>query len=192
MRSPFTLACLLCAVLFVGVVVSGNDDKDKDERRPDDARVQRGFAITPVKLTFKQRDRDLVGLGSYIVNAQGACNDCHTCPSFEPGHNPYDGKGDGKINGKNYLAGGAPFGPVLRSANLTPDPVNGLPERGNTFEEFRNLIQTGHDPGPPPHTLQVMPWPVYRYMVNDDLRAIYAFLRAIPPANPGACGGPGE
>ena len=75
MRSPFTLACLVCSVLFVGVVVSGNDDKD--ERRSDDARVQRGFAITPVKLTFKKKDRDLVGLGSYIVNAQGGCNDCH-------------------------------------------------------------------------------------------------------------------
>lgn len=191
MRSPFTLACLICSVLFVGVVVSVRGDDDKDERRSDDARVQRGFAITPVKLTFKRKDRDLVGLGSYIVNAQGGCNDCHTCPSYVPGHNPHAG-GDGAINAKNYLAGGTPFGPALRSANLTPDPENGLPERGNTFEEFRSLIQTGHDPDPPPHILQVMPWPVYRNMLNIDLRAIYAFLKAIPPADPGVCMTAGE
>ena len=26
-----------------------------------------------------------------------------------------------------------------------------------------------------------MPWPVYRNLVDDDLKAAYAFLRTIPP-----------
>src|SRR5207248_761548 len=33
-----------------------------------------------------------------------------------------------------------------------------------------------------PHaSLVVMPWPVYRWMSTADLRALYAYLRAIPP-----------
>src|ERR1700741_5406035 len=51
--------------------------------------VQIGFSIAPVKLDLKGKDPLLVGLGSYIVNAQGGCNDCHTCPSYAPGHNPF-------------------------------------------------------------------------------------------------------
>ena len=43
------------------------------------------FSIAPVKLNLKDKDPELVGLGSYIVNAQGGCNDCHTCPSYAPG-----------------------------------------------------------------------------------------------------------
>jgi len=48
-------------------------------------RIQRGFEITPVPLNLKGKDQQLVGLGSYIVNAQAACGDCHTCPTYAPG-----------------------------------------------------------------------------------------------------------
>jgi len=187
MRSTFTLACVLCALVLVGAVARGSEDKD--ERKSDDSRIQRGFAISPVALTFQKKDRDLVGLGSYIVNAQAVCNDCHTCPSYAPGHNPHV-TGEGYVNAANYLAGGVPFGPFI-SPNLTPDPVTGLPDGGHTFEQFKTMIRTGHDVDDG-HILQVMPWPVYRHMTDDDLRAIYAFLKAIPHAEPGACAGPGE
>ena len=40
--------------------------------------------------------------------------------------------------------------------------------------------------------LQVMPWPIYMNMTDHDLRAVYEYLRAIPTATPGTCGGPGE
>jgi hypothetical protein len=30
--------------------------------------------------------------GSYIVNAQGGCNDCHTVPSYAAGGNPFLGE----------------------------------------------------------------------------------------------------
>ena len=38
----------------------------------------------------------------------------------------------------------------------------------------------------------VRPWPVYRNMTEQDLRAIYEYLRAIPHAEPGSCTGPGQ
>lgn len=152
-------------------------------------RSERGFAIVPpgVTLTFPKKNRDLVGLGSYIVNAQGGCNDCHTCPSYTPGHNPFPPtKGDGQINATNYLAGGVSFGPVT-SANITPDLDTGRPA-GLTLEEFIELIRTGHDPDSPPGSvLAVMPWPIYRNMQDKDLEAIYAYLSAIPHAEPGTC-----
>src|ERR1700690_3676315 len=40
--------------------------------------IQRGFAIAPVPLKLAGKNRDLVGLGSYLVNARSDCNSCHT------------------------------------------------------------------------------------------------------------------
>jgi hypothetical protein len=130
------------------------------------------------------------------VNAVGGCNDCHTRPSYEPGHDPYGppfgppGRGDGKVNATNYLAGGVLFDPPgVTSANLTPD--DGKPE-GHTFKEFEALIRTGHDADEGGRILQVMPWPVFRNMTDRDLRAIYEHLRSIPPAKPGQCVAAGQ
>jgi hypothetical protein len=191
-------ALLLFLVLLAPIHPRAQEGRDEqnDEQGDDDSRVAIGLRIAPVHLSFRQSDREAVGLGSYLVNAVGGCNDCHTCPSYEPGHNPYGppfgppGGGDGRINSVNYLAGGVVFDPPgVTSANLTP--VNGFPE-GHTFAEFKRLIRTGRDPDEPDHILQVMPWPIYRNMSDDDLRAIYAFLRAIPPAQPGQCVAPGQ
>ena len=143
-----------------------------------DERIARGFAIAPVPLNLRGKNRAFVGLGSYIVNAQGGCNDCHTNPQFAPGGDPFLGQ-PMKINAERYLAGGRPFGPNLVSANITPDE-NGLPA-GLTFPEFLNLMRTGRDPDDPGEILQVMPWPVFAQMRWADLRAIYEYLRAVPP-----------
>lgn len=149
-------------------------------------RIIRGFQISPVRLDLQGKDLALVGLGSYIVNGQGGCNDCHTNPPFAEGGNPHLGQPK-EINSERYLAGGTTFGPVITSRNLTPDE-NGKPA-GLTFAQFRLTIRTGKDlKNLPPHVpsqandlLQVMPWPVYGEMLDHDLRAIYEFLRAIPP-----------
>lgn len=126
-----------------------------------------------------------MGLGSYIVNSSG-CNDCHTHPSYVPGNDPFvPGDGPEMINADQFLTGDRQFGPFTL-ANLTPDAL-GRPA-GLTFVEFRSLLRTGHDPdapqGSPP--LQVMPWPVIGKKTDNDLRAIYEYLRAIPsrPDNP--------
>jgi hypothetical protein len=152
------------------------------------SKIQRGFEIAPVPLNLRGRNSDLVGLGSYIVNAQAACADCHSCPTYAPGHNPFEG-GDGQINAANYLGGGVPFGPVI-SANITPDDT-GKPA-GLTFEEYLHLIRTGEDEDEPGEKLQVMPWPIFRNMTDHDIRAIYEYLTAIPHAEPGSCSGPGQ
>lgn len=168
-------AVVLATSAFADGMSSLRDDRDGDNGQ---SRVQRGFQLAPVPLNLRGKNRDLVGLGSYIVNAQGACNDCHTCPPFTPDHDPYTG-GDGKPNAANYLAGGVAFGPFI-SRNITPDE-SGKPA-GLTRDEFIELMRTGHDPDNPGMLLQVMPWPVYGKMVERDLKAVYEYLRSIPHA----------
>ena len=180
-----TIACFVLAGM-------ANSRHENDRDRDRDSRVIRGFKISPVRLNVAHKNLEKVGLGSYLINAVGSCNDCHTCPSYRTGHNPYLGEPKPWINSANYLAGGVPFGPFT-SANLTPDS-HGRPA-GLTLQQFIQVIRTGHDPDPEPGhppLLQVMPWPVLSNMTNEDLEAMYAYLSAIPPAQPGSCTGAGE
>jgi len=117
-------------------------------------------------------EREQVARGSYLVNGVAECFACHSTPA-------------------GYLAGGLefalPFTDVqgfssVFSRNLTPDPETGL---HLTQDEFIEAIRTGkdfHDSTPDdPQQLIVMPWHIFRFMSLDDLGAIYAFLRRIPP-----------
>ena len=157
-----------------------DDDSDSAER----IRVEQGFRIAPVSLTYNPDDRHMVGLGSYLVNAVGGCSDCHTQPSYTPKGNPFLGEKK-QVNGAHYLGGGQFFGPFI-SRNLTPE--HGLPG-GRSYAEFKLILRTGidldHLHPKISSLLQVMPWPTYQEMSDHDLRAIYEYLKAIPPATPG-------
>jgi hypothetical protein len=201
---------LLLACIFVSTPRGRAHDRDDG----DDSRIEQGFDIAPVPLSLEGKNRALVGLGSYIVNAVGDCNGCHSAgpaTEFATGGNPYflspPFTGKEQINLATYLGGGRDFGPVgsvahLYSRNLTPDKT-GLPEGGRTYEQFFEIMRRGTDfdhihpnctaPGTPANCfeppfngdlLQVMRWPSFRKMTDHDLRAIYEYLGAIP-CNPG-------
>jgi hypothetical protein len=186
----FTATAFATAVLAVGGYNAHamGDDDDHHEGHKQDPRIARGFAIAPVPLSYDKDDhekKELVGLGSYLVNAVGGCNDCHTQPSYAPGHDPFMGQPK-QVNTAHYLGGGRVFGPFV-SRNLTPE--NGLPA-GRTYQQFKYEIRTGLDLdhlhpqfGP---FLQVMPWPAFQDLTDRDLRAIYEYLKTIPPATPGS------
>lgn len=132
---------------------------------------------SPVPVDMKGKKASLVKRGSYLVNAIGGCGDCHTSPTYKTGGDPY--KGEAEIfNADAYMAGGQAFGPVIKSANVTPD-ADGLPGH-LTFEQFLDAMQRGKSSKDASKILQVMPWPVYSKMTKADLRAIYEYLRAIP------------
>jgi hypothetical protein len=85
--------------------------------------IQIGYAIAPVPLNLERKDHDLVGLGSYIVNAQADCNGCHTGggpPNFNYANygNPYllNHPLGTKTDPSTYLAGGSPFGQAVPSS----------------------------------------------------------------------------
>jgi hypothetical protein len=144
--------------------------------RPSSAHTQ-GFEIAPVPPNLEGNGVAMVGLGSYIVNAQGGCNDCHTNPPYAKGGDPFAGEPE-QVNTAGYLAGGMAFGLGLISANITPCEDGKL--AGLTREAFIQLMRTGMD-AEDQHLLQVMPWPLYGKMTDCDLTAIYEFLKTIPP-----------
>ena len=200
-----TGAAVFVIVLAGMLIRSARVQADDDDS---ESKIRQGFAIAPVPLNLGRKNRALVGLGSYLVNGPGDCNACHNPGpgnnQFLPGGNPFFGQPK-HINPATYLGGGRNFGQLgtppsganIISRNLTPDKT-GLPSGGDTFEEFRQIMRTGVDfdhlhptcPGVPDATcvpapfngnlLQVMPWPNFQNMTDNDLRAIYEYLRAIP------------
>ncbi len=187
MRSQNRLRMLWAVALAAGFAITLSVVSKSPAQQSDDgeSQIQRGLAISPVDLNMEGKRRSLVGLGSYIVNAQSACSDCHTNPLYLPGGNPFFGQPT-QVNVQQFLAGGVQFGPFT-SRNITPEPPSNLPA-GLTLDQFVEVMRTGRDfdnmhPqfGP---LLQVMPWPGYKNMTDDDLQAIYEYLRAIPHAEP--------
>ena len=143
---------------------SGAGMKDDDPTLAD--RAARGLEITPVPVDttgMGARQRLLVGLGSYIVNAASDCAGCHSGPA-------------GFLSGGNAF--NLPLGQVVYSRNLTPDPATGLPL---SLSEFMEAVRTGRDfHAGAEGELVVMPWTTLRWASDLDLHAIYAYLRAIP------------
>jgi hypothetical protein len=201
----YFFASALGAVAVLAGAALADDDIDPNL-------VRRGFEISPIpssQLSLSNKSAALVGYGSFLVNAMGDCSGCHTFPQYyhsppgAPG-DPYEGTPstqsvNGRLvanfNAKHYLAGGQCFGPFM-ARNLTPDS-HGLPE-GLTEAEFVRVMRLGEDVhcepnkypmdsicglGPPTAVLQVMPWPTYHSMTDQDLKAIYAYLSALPAAN---------
>ncbi len=70
-----------------------------------------------------------------------------------------------------------PWG-VSFTANLTPDPDTGLGRW--TEQQFVDTLRSGRHLGRGREILPPMPWPAIRNMTDDDLKAIFAYLRSIP------------
>jgi len=204
-------AALSMAVVASGPSFGNEDD---DNIAPSQIQQGFAISPIPkANLNLADKAPSKVGLGSYLVNGVGDCSGCHTFPRFlEKGNlagsnpaagDPYKGTPStqsvsGQLvanqNVSHYLAGGQCFGPFM-ARNLTPD-ASGLPE-GLTETEFIAVMRTGEDIhcekfpsdpicalGPPTAVLQVMPWPTYHSMTDADLKAIYAYLTALPTADP--------
>ncbi len=104
--------------------------------------------------------------GAYLA-AAAACTYCHTAR-----HDEEDLPG-------MYFAGGMPFQGAwgnVASANLTPDP-SGIPYYDERM--FLEVMRTGRNDARKINP--VMPWPYFRGMAEDDLRAIFAHLRTLAP-----------
>src|SRR5215469_7936623 len=153
-------AVVAAAIALVGFGASSLTSLRADSSQTD-SRIQIGFNIAPVKLNLNGLDPAKVGIGSYIVNAQGDCNGCHL-DVFQGGpfsQNPYNVgvAPPGVVNPASYLGGGANFGtegiltntppgviPGFYPRNLTPGcdinaPLpctNPLPEGGTTLAQF--------------------------------------------------------
>jgi mono/diheme cytochrome c family protein len=142
--------------------------------------------------------RARVERGRYLVTI-GGCNDCHTPLKMGPkgpepdmarmlsGHpESFPITGGTAASSPAWLmtmaASGTAFsGPwgVSFAANLTPDDNTGL---GIWTEEmFVKAVRTGRHMGVSRPILPPMPWPNVGAMNDEDLKAVYAYLRSIQP-----------
>jgi hypothetical protein len=140
---------------------------------------------------------DLVGGGRYLVTVMG-CNDCHT--PFKMGKNGPEpdmtrmlsGHPEGmkmpsppKLEMPWGMAGSAtntawagPWG-ISYTSNLTPDQNTGI---GIWTEDmFIRAMRSGKHMGTSRTILPPMPWPWYGKMRDEDLKAMFAYLKSIPP-----------
>jgi hypothetical protein len=70
-----------------------------------------------------------------------------------------------------------PYG-IVYSRNLTPDK-SGIGEW--TEAQFIKSLRTGRHQGEGRPLLAPMPWPSTAAMTDEDLKAVYAYLRTIKP-----------
>lgn len=146
-------------------------------------------------------DDSLVSKGAYLVSVAG-CGDCHSpkvmtnmgpvpdttrlfsghrgdAPALERSDDAFK-KGWVLFNGENTSLATPGF--VSFSANITSDPT-GI---GNwTFEQFKTVMTKGKWKGQENgrNLLPPMPWQNYASMKEEDLRAIFAFLKSTKPIN---------
>jgi hypothetical protein len=67
---------------------------------------------------------------------------------------------------------------VSYAINLTPDEDTGI---GTWTEQvFVNSLKTGRHMGIGRPIMPPMPWQAYSRMTDEDLRAMYAYLRSVP------------
>jgi hypothetical protein len=198
MKSNTMIGIVSCGFLLLLTASMAADNRPGIDNAPaeDGSRIQAGFNYAReqhIPLDLRRKNRALVGLGSYLVNAVGGCNDCHTAPPFTK--DPFAFLGAPKqINNDCYLAGGTPFGPPGPGTPVSRDitPWEDDKPAGLTRDQFIHVMRTGEDPDNPGQVLEVMPWPVYQAMTDRDLRAIYEYLSAIPSIPANTCGVPSE
>ena len=180
MRMTLRTGLLAIAVVLAGAAgfatLSGGEARESTQGRAPEQVVQRG---------------------EYLVKIMG-CNDCHTpwkmgpqgpepdMTRFLSGHPEQIGPLPKAAAGEPYIWSGfgtntaftGPWG-VSYTFNLTPEPNTGL---GIWTEEmFMQAIRTGKHMGVSRPINPPMPWPAYRNATDDDLKAIYAYLRTIKP-----------
>lgn len=140
---------------------------------------------------------DPAARGKYLVDTSG-CHDCHTpfklgpkgpvpdmsrmlsghpeamvlppAPQLPPG--PW-----AVVSAATNTAHAGPWG-VSYTANLTPDADTGLGRW--TVRDFVSTIRTGRHMGKGRPVLPPMPVPVYNHFTDQDLEAIFAYLRTVP------------
>jgi mono/diheme cytochrome c family protein len=153
------------------------------------------FASSPAPAQAPQ-DAAKVERGKHLVTTS-VCNDCHTPWVMGPkgpepdmtrmlsGHPgdltlPPAPRPSGPwvmTASATNTAWSGPWG-VSYTANLTPDEETGLGKW--TLKNFKDTIRTGRHMGRGRAILPPMPIPMYRHFTDEDLEAIFAYLRSIP------------
>jgi len=146
------------------------------------------------------KKQEPVKRGEYLVS-YGGCSDCHTPKIMTPkgpepdvkkllsGHQASEKLPElpqgiigpdkwGGLTNNNLTAWFGPWG-VSFAANLTPDKKTGL--GGWSEEQFVKTMRTGKHLGVGRELLPPMPWFNLAFLTDEDLKAVFAYLRTIKP-----------
>jgi hypothetical protein len=136
--------------------------------------------------------------GKYLADT-GGCHDCHTSKKMGPKGPEKDltrllsgAPADAKLPPPPKLAEGpwaavatwdltawsGPWG-ISYAANLTPDAETGL--GGWTEVIFVSAIRSGKHMGSGRPILPPMPWETIGKLTDEDLKALFVYLRTLPP-----------
>jgi len=128
----------------------------------------------PDEPILKNIEKDISAeYGKYLAYAVTNCRGCHTERDLK----------SGKFIGEDY-AGGMTFGPdtftkgwVFVSPNLTPDKKTGIMTDWDE-DTFIARINAGRV-----YETSPMPWGAFQRIDENDLKAIYSFLKTLKPVN---------
>jgi hypothetical protein len=159
-----------------------------------------GLVVTLVAVGCTRRapEPTPVERGKYLVNV-GGCNHCHTPklqgesgPRLDTAHLLSGHPQDMTLPPPPQLAPGpwiaatdwtmtawsGPWG-ISYGANLTPDDETGI----GAWDEamFVNALRKGQHLGAGRPILPPMPWEDLGHVSDDDLKAIFAYLKSLPP-----------
>lgn len=123
---------------------------------------------------------DIVNYGRYITIASG-CVDCHTKSE------------KGELVAGTEFGGGREFpfpdGSIVRSSNISPDKETGI--LNWTSEQFITMFRIHSDSETLNTKLKlgdfnsIMPWTMYGKMTDEDLTAIFEYLKTVNPIKNG-------
>lgn len=159
--------------------------------------------VAGVGLAALMTGMSLVERGRYLT-VVGGCADCHSPKIFTPQQGAYPDasrhlaghvaaqplpemppatmgpNGWGALVSNDFTAWAGPWG-ISFASNLTPDTATGL---GTWTEEmFIQTLREGRHQGTGRPLLPPMPWQNYREMTDEDLRAMFMYLKSIPAMN---------
>lgn len=157
-------------------------------------------AIIALSINSVESQSDRVQRGKYLVDTVGACGHCHTPRAGaeyntnmylagHPANAPYPRynfsmmqQGIFILTSTQMTAFSGPFGTSF-SSNLTPDNETGLGEW--TEKMFIQAMRTGLHQGVAGNRKIFPPMPTKHYaqMNDEDLKAIWAYLRTIKPVS---------
>jgi mono/diheme cytochrome c family protein len=164
MKSRYSIFLACGALTFIGAACSFNS-------------VQETIPTDWEQTSYIER-------GNYLVNYLGHCAGCHT-PLGADGQSDMSlylsgvpAKYAGTKVGRSQVAGfPGPRGARFYAANLTPDPKTGLGRWSE--EQFVRTFKHGVRPDGTKYATSPMEWNIYANMKEEDVRAIYRYLRTI-------------
>ena len=192
MKKASFLTAFILSLFLIGLSFSQFGCNQPGEQKPDSA-------AAPKKLS----QAEMISRGQSLVTI-GGCNDCHSPKIMTPmgpnidsskylsGHPaagllpPIDKRaltpGYWVLVGPDATSFLGPWG-ISFTANLTPDTATGI--GAWTDDDFLKALRTGkhlgQDGGRP--ILPLMPWVGIGKSTDDDLKSIFAYLKALAPVS---------